>query len=425
MSTLCEYYNTGDDGTGFIYGAIWKAQTFTPATAHKITSVKLKLYRHNLPGTVTVSIRATDADGKPTGSDLCSGTTDGDTLPTGSPYEWREITLGSGYNLSANTRYAIVVRAPSADGSNYLRWRWDGSSPTYAGGSSGYSSDSGSTWTLDTAYDLMFEDWGEPSATPKDVADTGSGVEAISELAVALSLADTGSGVDATPTMQASVPTVDTGVGADLISAIEAAFTLPDTGLGVDAVDVLYYISFINVSDVGSGADVISLNITIPTIEDVGVGTEAIIGEWEKLVADQGWSSEYIVPVTASMILSELASGTDAVAIQITPVIAETGTALESVTVAASLSVAEIGSGQESPSISATLTIPETGVGVDGAAVAISITVADTGQGLEAVLTRLVQLVRLSIMTRNKSRMRVQTLHKARMSINLKGGGKG
>lgn len=160
MATLYEYYNTGDIGSADIYGAVWRGQTFTPSTAHKITSVKLLLFRSGSPGTVTVSIRATDVNGHPTGADLCSGTTDGNTLPTASPYEWREITLGAGYDLVASTQYAIVVRATSGDASNILWWRVDSPSPTYAGGCSETSTDSGVTWESYTPWDFMFEDWG-------------------------------------------------------------------------------------------------------------------------------------------------------------------------------------------------------------------------------------------------------------------------
>jgi len=167
MSTLYEYYNTGDDADVSFYGAFWRAQTFTPATAHKITSVKLKLYRTGLPGTITVSIRATNGSGHPTGNDLCSGTTNGDTLTDVTSGEWREITLGAGYDLSVNTKYAIVVRALSGNSSNYACWRVDGSSPTYAGGCLEYSSDSGISWTSYTAYDFMFEDWGEAAVVAK------------------------------------------------------------------------------------------------------------------------------------------------------------------------------------------------------------------------------------------------------------------
>ena len=162
MATKYENYITGDDGAAGAWSTTWRAQTFTPSTAHVITSVKLLLYKIGSPETVTVSIKATDDNGKPTGDDLCSGTTDGDTLPTGAPYEWREITLGSGYVLMASTKYAIVVRAVGDNANDAVAWRLDSSSPSYTGGSDAYSQDTGSSWTLATANDLMFEDWGDP-----------------------------------------------------------------------------------------------------------------------------------------------------------------------------------------------------------------------------------------------------------------------
>jgi len=161
MANRYEYYITGDDGQFLIHTVNWRAQTFTPATAHKITSVKLLLYRVGSPGQVTVGIRATDGSGHPTGEDLCSGTTNGNTLPTESPFEWREITLGDGYNLNADTKYAIVVRMPGGDGANYVQWRRDGSSPTYTKGNAESSNNSGETWATLTSWDFMFEEWGE------------------------------------------------------------------------------------------------------------------------------------------------------------------------------------------------------------------------------------------------------------------------
>jgi len=170
MSTLYEYYNTGDDGSTSIYGSGWSAQTFTPSIAHKITSVKLLLGRAALPGTITVSIRATDGSGHPTGEDLCSGTTDGNTLPTGIPYEWREITLGDGYDLSADAKYAIVVRAIDGVPQKIVYWLCDATSPTYAGGNLETSLNSGSSWTSYNDYDALFEEWGEVASTPVNIA---------------------------------------------------------------------------------------------------------------------------------------------------------------------------------------------------------------------------------------------------------------
>ena len=160
MAIRFEYYNTGDDGFEDIGTVVWEAQTFTPSISHKITSVKLKLFRSSTPGTVTVGIRVTDESGHPTSDDLCVGTTNGDTLTTNTAGEWREITLGGGYNLLASTKYAIVIRVAGI-GSAY--WRVDLSSPTYSGGNAEKSIDTGSSWNS-LSRDFMFEEWGEKQA---------------------------------------------------------------------------------------------------------------------------------------------------------------------------------------------------------------------------------------------------------------------
>jgi len=165
MATLYEHYNTGDDGRALIQSFIWLGQSFTPSLTHKITSVKLRLHRVGSPGTVTVSIRATDGDGLPTGPDLCSGTTNGNTLTTDyTGGDWREITLGDGYNLSADTKYVIVVRVLDGNLDNKVGWRDDESSPTYVGGNKVGSTDNDSTWFLCLSCDTMFEEWGETVA---------------------------------------------------------------------------------------------------------------------------------------------------------------------------------------------------------------------------------------------------------------------
>ena len=123
-AAIREFYNTGDDNYWDIFSSHWEAQTFTVgAAAHTITSVKLKLYRVGSPGTIIVSIKDTNGQGHPTGADLTSGTTNGNTLPTGSPYEWREITFTTEYVPSWNTKYAIVVRGGTP--SNNVMWRGD------------------------------------------------------------------------------------------------------------------------------------------------------------------------------------------------------------------------------------------------------------------------------------------------------------
>jgi hypothetical protein len=151
-----DYYIYGDDGEVAAGGGLWRAQTFTADANYTATGVKLRLWRYGLPGTVTASLRATSG-GEPTGGDLASGTTDGNSLTTAQAGEWREITFGSGQALTSGTTYAIVVRATAGDWANLAEWRYDSSSPSYSGGSYGHSSDSGSSWTMNSSADCMFE----------------------------------------------------------------------------------------------------------------------------------------------------------------------------------------------------------------------------------------------------------------------------
>ncbi|MBA7660486.1 hypothetical protein ES703_68488 [subsurface metagenome] len=179
MADRYEYYNQGDDTFASVNAEVWMGQTFTPATAHKITSVKLKLYRYGSPGQLTVGIRATDGSGHPTGEDLCSGTIDGNGLTTNAAGVWYEITLGAGYNLDADTKYAIVARALDGSSANCVRWRYDDGDATFEGGNGEYSNTFGESWGAYPTSDFMFENWGEPlvtapTVTTQAVSDIGT-----------------------------------------------------------------------------------------------------------------------------------------------------------------------------------------------------------------------------------------------------------
>jgi len=65
-------YNTGDNDVNSVVDPKWEAQTFTPQISHIIKKVKIKIYRLGFPEIVSVGIRATDAEGKPIGTDLVS-----------------------------------------------------------------------------------------------------------------------------------------------------------------------------------------------------------------------------------------------------------------------------------------------------------------------------------------------------------------
>lgn len=139
--------------THSFYTTQWEAQTFTTTLAFTISAVKVWMYRFNAsgsPGTITVSIRAVDGNGRPTGADLTSGTADADEWDTDSDGEWHEISLTK-YSLSASTTYAIVCRLAGGSVLNCVKWRGTSTATVpaetpYTDGKGCGSNDSGSTW---------------------------------------------------------------------------------------------------------------------------------------------------------------------------------------------------------------------------------------------------------------------------------------
>ena len=159
-----EYYTAGDDANRGSFGNTWSSQTFTVQAGqpHRIRKVVLKLFRVGLPGTVTVSIKATDGSGHPTGADKCVTTINGNVLTDVSPGQYYDVDFGTGLSHDAQllvTKYAIVIRALAGDASNTVIWRRN-SAGTYTGGNLENSTDGGVTWTSATATDMMFEEWG-------------------------------------------------------------------------------------------------------------------------------------------------------------------------------------------------------------------------------------------------------------------------
>lgn len=156
-----EGLSVGEDGGLKLYGVNWGEQSFTASASYTITSAKLLLYRSSTTLTVpiTVSVRAVDVNHKPTGADLCSGSIYMNTLDTPTAGVWREFTFGAGTALTSGTEYCLVVRAISATSSKSFYWKYD-SGAGYASGQYGTSGDSGSTWTLNSGRDFMFQTYG-------------------------------------------------------------------------------------------------------------------------------------------------------------------------------------------------------------------------------------------------------------------------
>jgi len=181
-ANLYEHYNTGDDSVWGFYGQYWKAQTFTAESDHVVGAVNLKLYRSGAPGVLTVSIRATDGSGHPTGLDLTSGTTNSNTLTTNTAGEWREVIL-TPYTLTNGTKYAIVARALGGADTDRVWWRLNQTLPAYAGGNLEHDTNNGTNWETHTEMDFMFEVW-DGTTTPASSRSVGGTIYPVNELAI-------------------------------------------------------------------------------------------------------------------------------------------------------------------------------------------------------------------------------------------------
>ncbi len=162
-ATYETFDDTSPDGDNRItvHASEWRAQTFTPRNTHTIDQVKLRVVRQNSPGTVTVSIRAISG-GDPTGSDLGSGTFDGNSiiaLPPNSNNVFQAITIDPPVLVTVNVEYAIVVRAPSGDNTNRLHWHINVNGG-YAEGRLRQSANGGATWSTPNDGDAFFAELG-------------------------------------------------------------------------------------------------------------------------------------------------------------------------------------------------------------------------------------------------------------------------
>ena len=160
MAIRC-YHNTGDNAEIGVYDEALDFQTFTPDVTFTCSTIKVKMNR-NYPGvdTVIVSIRDAAA-GKPTGPDLTSESFTTEILPEQpSAGVWVELVLSVPIILYGSTQYALVVGCPTNSSEvSHPEWRGEYNPGNYPGGTFGASDDGGSTWTINSLWDTMFELW--------------------------------------------------------------------------------------------------------------------------------------------------------------------------------------------------------------------------------------------------------------------------
>jgi len=167
MATLYDHHNIGDTAQASASpppaSNTQFAQTFTASASYTISYVKLKVYETAGAGNdVVIELQGTDAEGKPDGSTLATGTiTD---LPDTAT--WTRCDFDVPYDLIKNIVYAIVFIPQT--GANQVYWRVD-INEAYADGSYVVSNDGGGTWSFvgdPPQNDFMFECYGDLTFSP-------------------------------------------------------------------------------------------------------------------------------------------------------------------------------------------------------------------------------------------------------------------
>lgn len=123
-------YTVGDTLDDTIYGVREYGTIFTATRGYRMTAARLLLYRLGNPGNLVMNLRAVDSIASatyfaPGATILGSGNTDGDTLPVGAPYEWREITLAAPVDIHPGIIYFLGLTAPGGIAANSVKWRYN------------------------------------------------------------------------------------------------------------------------------------------------------------------------------------------------------------------------------------------------------------------------------------------------------------
>lgn len=147
---------TGDDESADFYACTRLGQFFVPTTTLSSLAVKVKGNKSGSPGTTTFEIHLADAQHKPTGAVLATGTTDANTWTTDASGQWVIVPVTAGVILHAGTEYTLTWYAAAGDAGNKGQSRRS-STGGYGNGGVLSSADCGTTWTVTTTKDFVFQ----------------------------------------------------------------------------------------------------------------------------------------------------------------------------------------------------------------------------------------------------------------------------
>lgn len=218
------------------------------------------------------------------------------------------------------------------------------------------------------------------------VTDSGSGADAIGQIAVALGVSDAGSAVDALPGARAVLGVADAGAGADMVSYLHNLLSaITDTGHGTESLGVSAGLA---VQDSGVGTDSAGVAVSI-LITDTGSGVDAVtlIADVIKRVTDVGSGIDAIGGITVQAGVSDAGHGADTAGVRVALTVTDLGSAVDLVSTlqAALVTIADAGHGTDTVGpVSVSLAVADSCQGIDviGAVQAL-LRVLDAGAGVD------------------------------------------
>jgi len=232
------------------------------------------------------------------------------------------------------------------------------------------------------------------------VSDSGSGSDSLSQIAVSLALSDSGAGSDSLPSLQASFGLSDQGTGSDFLSQLLAALSIGDSGTGADTLSPMSVSA--SVSDTGAASDSISsLTVTL-SVSDTGTGTDvvSVLKELLKTIYDSGIASDIVSSIAVNVAIPDSASGQDNIHnVSATLILSDTASGLDAITVLKELlkQVADSGLGTDSVSfLNVSFAMFDAGEGNDIlSSISARIPISDLGSAIDAVsvLTEIVKSI--------------------------------
>lgn len=161
LLTTANYNNSGTDTDLNLGSTNWISQGFKVPLNLNVTKINISgKYDSGSPVPNATLMIQTGSANVPTGSVVTNATGSITAFYTSGAQTWRTCTFSTPPAITSGTEYCVVLHASGASSGSIYKIEADASSPTYADGCYGVSTNGGSAWTATTGTDVCFQVFG-------------------------------------------------------------------------------------------------------------------------------------------------------------------------------------------------------------------------------------------------------------------------